>query len=77
MKKQLMIGGVFGAFLFTGNVLADCPSSLTVEQIYDCTVVEGAGDVYEMPEAKADKSLSQNQSGEKTKASTNLASAEK
>ena len=77
MKKQLMICGVFGAFIFTGNVLAECSSNLSVEQTYDCIVVEGAGDVYQMPKAKAAKSVSQNQSGAKTKVSTDLASAEK
>jgi len=49
MKKQILIGSVFGSLLFVGNAMAQCPSSLTTEQKYDCIVVEGAGDIYEMP----------------------------
>ena len=53
MKKQLLIGSVFGSLLLVGNAMAQCPSNLTTEQKYDCIVMEGAGDFYEVPaEAK-------------------------
>lgn len=75
MKKQLMILGVFGAVLFSGNVLAECPSSLSADQIYDCIVVEGAGGTYKAQENDTSAPVSQNQSGRQAKDSNTLASA--
>ena len=42
MKKQLMVCSIFGALVFAGNVMAQCPSNLSVEQQYDCIIMEGA-----------------------------------
>jgi len=63
MMKQLVMCGVFGAVLFAGNVLAECPKNLSAEQMYDCIVVEGAGGEYQAAEADTNTTVSQDQSG--------------
>ena len=47
MKKQLLGYSVLGILLFAGNALAECPDNLSADQMYDCIVVEGAGDIHE------------------------------
>lgn len=47
MKKQLLGYSVLGILLFAGNAMAECPNGLSADQMYDCIVVEGAGDIHD------------------------------
>lgn len=54
MKTMMKYAGVLGLFTLCGVAVAEqdqCPQSLTVEQIYDCIVEQGAGGSYTLPEA--------------------------
>ena len=63
MNKKLLVCGVFAVLTFSGTAMAECPSSLTSDQMYDCIVVEGAGDTYEIPaDSKAVASTEKEQS---------------
>ena len=59
MNKLLKI--LLGTTLLAafGTAMAQCPSSLNAEQMYDCIVVEGAGDEYQLP-AKSATSTDEN-----------------
>ena len=53
MNKLLKI--LLGTTLLTafGSTMAQCPSNLDANQMYDCIVVEGAGDEYQLPAKSA------------------------
>ena len=73
MKKQLLGYSVLGVILLAGNALAECPNSLSAAQMYDCIVVEGAGDIHAKSVfPKATKSQQQVKGGE-VKSDTKLA----
>lgn len=51
MKTLVKTISVVGLFAISGLTLADqCPDSLSLDELYDCIVVDGAGGTYK-PEA--------------------------
>ena len=52
MKTIKLILIACGLFL-SGQALAECPVSLTYDQLVDCIVVEGAGDRYDTNTSKS------------------------
>jgi len=53
--SKILLGSVLLAS--SGVSMAECPQNLNAKQMYDCIVVEGAGDIYEPPKAADDKTV--------------------
>ena len=49
MKQKKYLAVLAALFFFAGQAYADCPISMTYDQLVDCIVVEGAGDTYQPP----------------------------
>lgn len=51
MKKHIsFITAMVGSLSFSGFTMAECPNNLPVNEIVDCIVVEGAGDIHQKSE---------------------------
>ena len=76
MKNFVKAVSVVGLFAVSGLALADnCPAHMSVQQIYDCIVVEGAGGTYELtPQAQPNQAeQAGHQSGEQAIPATQVA----
>ena len=55
MKTLIKTISVVGLFAISGLTMADqCPDSLSLDELYDCIVVDGAGGTYKPEAAQSD-----------------------
>ena len=53
MKTLIKAVSVVGLFAISGLTMADqCPDSLSLDELYDCIVVDGAGGIYKPESAQ-------------------------
>jgi len=59
MKKGIRIIALVSGLSVSGICMAECPSSLSADELVDCIVVEGAGDIHAKSEFKQKQSVKQ------------------
>ena len=69
-KRAGMVIAIFGGLVLGSSAKAECPNHLSVDEMVDCLVVEGSGDIhpkseFKKPEAVEKENLSKTENSKK------------
>lgn len=58
-KRATILITILGSFALGSSAMAECPNHLSVDEMVDCIVVEGSGDIHPKSEFKKPESAEQ------------------